>query len=114
MGEHRYLGRQELRRLQVPVAGEGTDRDVLAGISHVRELAQTPDVDEHGRHGEPQLHEGKQRVTTRQHLCVVAMRGEKAEGLVDRRRPLVVEGSRDHTRAPLDVPAASTALTMLW
>ena len=104
VGEDRDLGGQQLGGLQVPVPGESTDGDVVAGVAHIRELVQTADVDKHRRHGEAQLHERQQGMPSGEQLGLVAVRGEQAEGLVDRRHPLIVERNRDHGRPSCPMP----------
>ena len=45
------------RGLDVAVAGGAADGDVIAGVADVRQVADPPDVDEHRRLGQAQLHQ---------------------------------------------------------
>src|SRR5690606_15722017 len=67
-------------------------------------IGHAADVDQHGRHGQPQLHDRQQRGAAGQPLGRVPALPEQLDGLVDRRGPLVVERSRGHG-APSPSPA---------
>jgi len=86
---------------------------MVAVVSDVREVAQPADVDEHGRRGQPQLHQRQQRVPAGEQLRVLAVLREQADGVVGRVGADVVELCRDHFAAPV-FAAASTDWTMLW
>jgi len=47
---------ERVARLEVVVAGERTDRDAVAVLPNVRQIAEAPDVDQLRRHREPELH----------------------------------------------------------
>ena len=96
---------QQLRRRHVVVAGQGADGDVVAVGADVRQVGQPADVDQDGRPGQPQLHEGQQRVAAGQQFGVVAVLGQQRDGLVGRGRPPVVEAGRVH-RGPPFAPLA--------
>ena len=83
------------------MAGEPADGDVVAAVAHVRQVGQPPDVDEHRRRREPQLHQRQQRVAAGQQLGLVAVLDERGDGGVGRVGPDVVEGGGDHADAPL-------------
>ena len=71
------------------------------------------DVDQLTRRGEPELHDRDQALPSREHLRVVAVRGEEAERLVEGRRSVVLEARRQHR---LDLPskdAKSAVRTMV-
>ena len=58
---------------------ERADRDVVAGVADVGEVAQPADVDEHGRRREAQLHQRDQRHAAGEQLGVVAVLGERGD-----------------------------------
>ena len=99
MGEHRGVRPDERVRLEVAVAREGADGEVVASVPDVGQLAHAADVDQHRRRRETQLHQWEQRVAPRQELGVVAVFGELRDRLVSRARPRVVELRGDHGRA---------------
>ncbi len=105
------LGGEEVAGLEVAVAGERADGEVVAGVAHVGEVGEPSDVDEHGGGGEAQLHERQEGHPAGEELGVVAVLGEGGERLVGRAGPHVLERGGDHRRASA---AASTARTMLW
>ena len=113
VGEQAALLPDQVGTLDVVVAREAADADLVALLADIGELGEGADVDEHRRRGEPELHEGQQRVTAGEDLGFVAVLGERGERLVDRAGPHVVERGRDHCPPP-DLAAASTAWTMLW
>jgi len=112
VGQDRHRGPQQRAPLQVVMAGERADGDMVAGVTDERQPADPADVDEDGRRGEAELHERQERMPAGQQLGVVAVLGEERDGLVDRPGPDIVEGGGQH-RPQLPV-AARTARTMLW
>ena len=97
------------------MAGQRTDREVVAGVAHVREVVEPADVDEHARHREPQLHQRQQRHAAGEQLRLVAVLGEQRDRGVGRVGAGVVERGGDHAFVPVGCSAAaSTACTMLW
>ena len=77
VGQDRHLGAEQVARLEVAVAGEGADGDVVAGVADVGQVVQPADVDEHRRRGQPQLHQRQQRVAAGEQLGLVAVLGER-------------------------------------
>ena len=63
---------EQIARLEVAVAGERADREVVAPLSHMHARHPTG-VDEHRRRCEPQLHEREQRHAAGEQLGVVAV-----------------------------------------
>ena len=114
--EERDVLGEDLAVLDVVVAGEPTDRDVVAGVVDVREVAEAAHVDEHRRGGEAELHERQQRVPAGEDLGVVAVLGEQRDRFVDGVGACVGELGRDHERLPALMASAPaiTDLTMLW
>jgi hypothetical protein len=78
---------------------ERADRDPVAVLPNVREVGEPPDVHERRRSREPELHRGQERMPARQELRILAG-PEQRDRLVDRSRPHVVEGRRDHAEPP--------------
>ena len=62
--------------------GEGADGRLVPAVTDVGEILEPADVDEHGRQGQPKLHQREQGVPTGEQLGVVAVLGEQAERLV--------------------------------
>jgi hypothetical protein len=58
-------------------AGERADGHVGALVADVGQLGDPAEVDEHGRRGEPQLHQREQRLPARQVLGVLAVLGRE-------------------------------------
>ncbi len=104
------LGGQQVARLEGSVLGHCADGDVITGVSDVRQVIETTDVDQHRRGGEPEPHERDQAVATGEEFRLVAVFGECRNGGFSRVGDHVVECCGDHAVPPTD----STALTMLW
>ena len=109
MGEQRRVTLQHIADLKVAVAGQGPDGDVAAVLPDIGQLGQPADVDQHGGRRQAQLHERQQRVAAGQQLGVLSVPGQPADGIVDGRRPLVVEGRGDHECTSSRAPAARMA-----
>jgi hypothetical protein len=92
---------------EVVVPAERADRDPVAVLTDVAEVVEPPDVDEQRRPREPEPQQRDQRVAAREHLRVLA--AEQLDRFGDRSGARVLEGGRDHVRAPA---AACTARTM--
>ena len=107
-----HLGVQHVGCLDVTVAGEGPDGDVVAGVADVGQVGDPADVDQDRGLGQPQLHQRQEAVPTGEELGVLAVLRDEGDGLVGGAGPDVVELGGDHVRAPS--AAASTDLTMLW
>jgi hypothetical protein len=99
LGQQRHPLAQHAGALQVVVAGQRADPHRVAVLLDVRQVADAPDVDQYGGHRQPQPHQRQQRVPSGQQLGIVAVLGQQAHGLVDRRGPLVVERCGDHRPA---------------
>ena len=114
--EERDVLGEDLAVLDVVVASETADRDVITGVVDVGEVAQVADVDEDRGRGEAQLHERQERVPTGEDLGVVAVLGKQRDRLVDGVGACVGELGGDHERAPALIASAPaiTDLTMLW
>ncbi len=87
VGEQRDVLLEQGRRLDVHVAGEGADRDVVAGVADVRQVAQASDVDQHARLGEAQLHHRQQAVAAGDELGLVTVFADEADRLARPIRP---------------------------
>ena len=99
VGHDRRRLLQQLAVRHVVVPRERADRDHVAVLTDVRQVADARDVDEQRGLREPRLHQRKQRVPARQDLRVVGP-AEQLDRVVDRLRPRVLEGSRDHAAPP--------------
>jgi hypothetical protein len=60
VGQQRHFGMQQRRVLQLPVAGECTDRHLLALHADVAQLGEPADVHQDTRYRHPQLHQRQQ------------------------------------------------------
>ena len=114
--EQRDVLGEDVAVLDVVMTREPADRDVVARVGDVGEVAQVAHVDEHRGRGEPQLHERQERVTAREDLGFVAVLGEQRDRFVDGVGACVGELGRDHAGAPACIASAPamTDLTMLW
>ena len=113
--QQRHVLPQHVAVLDVVVAGEPADGDVVARVADVGELGHVADVDEHGGSGQPQLHEREERVPAGEELGVVAVLGEQRDRLLHGIGTRVAELGGDHLDAPLIASEpAMTARTMLW
>ena len=84
---------------QVAVAGEATDDDVVAVEPRMPARSVTSfDVDQDRRRRQPQLHERQQRVAAGEELGLVAVLGQRGDGLVDAAGADVVERRRGSSR----------------
>jgi len=111
--QHAALGAEQVARLEVAVAGEGADGDVVAVVAEVGELRDPGRVDEHRGRRQPQLHEREQRHAAGEDLRLVAVLRQRADDLVGRAGPDVVERGGNHFVPPTRA-AARTDCTMLW
>ena len=112
--QHAALGGEQVAGLDVAVAGQRADRDVVAGVADVGEVVEPADVDEDGGRREAQLHERQQRHAAGEELGVVAVLGERRERLLGGAGPDVVERRRGSSACCICSAAASTDATMLW
>ena len=110
VGENGAPAPKRVAAREVGVPAERSDRDPLAVVPDEAKVVEPTDVDEQRRTGEAQPHQRDQRVPAREQPRLVVP-AEELESLVDRPRPLVLEGRRDHAPA---LAAAWTARTMLW
>ena len=104
---------------EMPSGGRGQDigigrqgPDLVAAVGRRAErleLGQPADVDELAGLGQTQLHERQEAHPAGQDLGVAA--GDGGQGVVERRRPLVVERCRDHAWPPF---ADSIAPHTFW
>ncbi len=104
---------QQRRGGHVVVPGERADRHVGALVADVGELGDPAEVDQHGRRGEPQLHQRQQRLAAGQVLGVLAVLGRQGKGLVHGRGPGVGKRRGYHLDAS-SAAADRAAFTMLW
>ena len=73
------------------MGGKRADRDLPVPLLDRAEVADPADVNHDLRLRQPELHGRDQTVAPREHFRVLAVFGEKAQRLVKRRRPDVVE-----------------------
>jgi hypothetical protein len=118
-GQQGDLLLQQRRRLEVVVARQGADGDLVTTLLDVRQVGNPSDVDEHRRDGQPQLHERQKRMAAGQQLGLVAVLAEQRDCFVGRSQPArsrTQQGSRigpGHHPRPTITAQARTALTML-
>ena len=108
--DHRTMLREHRVARELSVPCERTDRDPIAVLTDVTQLVEASDVDEQRGTRDAQAHGGNERVPAGEKLRVLVA-AEQGNGLIDRLRPLVVEGRGNHEPARA---AAWTAWTMLW
>ncbi len=87
---------EDRRVLDVHVAGHRTDRDGVTVLTNVRQVAQTADVDQHGRLRETQLHQRQEAVATGEELGFVAVLSDEADRLFGGLGADVVECCGNH------------------
>src|SRR5918999_2630359 len=114
VGDDLTPGLEDVVAVDVRVPRERADRDPIAVFADVTEVGQPPDVDEHGRFREPELHEWEERMPSREQLGVIAVLRKKVDGVFSRVGPRVVECRRDHqlppSADPTPLPAASPSV----
>ena len=71
------------------------DGDLVALDPDVGQTGDAADVDEHGGHGQPQLHDGQQRVPAGQQLRVLAVLGQRGHGVDQAQAVLIVARTED-------------------
>ena len=71
--QQRHVLGEHVGVLDVVVAGQRADGDVVAGVADVRQVAEPADVDEHARLGQAQLHQRQQAVAAGEELGLVAV-----------------------------------------
>jgi len=84
-----------------PVAGEGADRDLVTGITDVRQVLDPTDVDEHRWLSQSELHQRQQAVSTGEELGVVAVLADEADRFGGGTRTGVLERGGDHLLPPV-------------
>ena len=82
MGQQRRVLVQQIGGLDVAVAGEGADRDVVAAVTDVRQVGDAADVDQHRRLGQAQLHQRQQAVAAGEELGLVTVLTDEAHRLL--------------------------------
>jgi hypothetical protein len=98
--QQRHVLVQQIGGLDVAVAGEGADRDVVACVADVRQVADTADIDQHRWLRQAQLHQRQKAVATREELGFVTVLPDEADGLFGRTGADVVECCGDHCEPP--------------
>lgn len=115
VGKERSRRCQKRTGLEVAMAGESTDGDVVAGIVDVAQVIEAADIDKNGRRRKTKLHERNQRMTASEQFRFIAVFGESAQRGIDGIGTHVFKGCGDHFAAPVDSAAqARTDFTMLW
>lgn len=79
--QQRHVFLQDRAGLDIHVACEGADRDVVAGVADVVEVAGAADVDQHAGRCEAQLHQWQQAVPAGEELGLVAVLADEADRL---------------------------------
>ena len=91
---------QQVGRLDVVVAGQRADGDVVAGVADVRQVGEAADVDEHGGWARRSFISGSRRWPPARNLASSPCSPSEADRLFGRLGPDVVERGGDHWRAP--------------
>ena len=78
------------------MGGAAADAQSVDGLDDLVQPVEVANVDEQGRRGQAQLEQGQEAVAAGQDLRVALAIDEDLEGLMQGRRPDVVELSRDH------------------
>ena len=79
--QQRDLLLQQRRRLEVVVARQSADGDLVTALLDVRKVGNPSDVDEHRRDGEAQLHQWQERMAAGNQLGLVAVLDEQGDRL---------------------------------
>ncbi len=111
LGQQTTLALDVVVDLNIAVAGQRANSQMIARVTDVLEVVQAADIDQVGGRCKAKPHERDQRVATGKQFGLVAVFGERGDCLVGRTGSDVVERSGNHLAAP---EACSTALTMLW
>ncbi len=118
--QQRHVLAEQVGLLDVHVARERTDRDVVAGVTDVRQVADAADVDQHRWLRQAQLHQWQQAVAAGEELGLVAVLADEGDRLLGGTGTDVVECCGDHCEPPIVrvrahlAAAARTDWTMLW
>ena len=70
---------QQRRRLEVVMARQGADGDLITALLDVRKTGNPSDVDEHRRDGKSQLHQWDQRMAAGNQLGLVTVLDEEGD-----------------------------------
>jgi hypothetical protein len=70
---------EQRRRLEVVMARQGADGDLITALLDVRKTGDPPDVDEHRRDGQSQLHQREQRMAPGNQLGLVTVLDEEGD-----------------------------------
>src|SRR5690606_17344688 len=91
-----------------------SEPDGVGFLADADELRQPRDVDQQTRLRQAQVEHGAEGLAAGQNLHVVTagVRSEAADGIAERRRPVVIEGGRLHARASACRRASSIAATI--
>ena len=105
---------EQFTDLEIAVAGERTNGDVIAGITDEAQIVEAAHIDQHSGRREPEFHERQQGMATSKELGFIAVLGEQSDGVASGLGPHVVKRRGDHDAAPeLSAAQASTDCTML-
>src|SRR5581483_7769487 len=115
LGKKRARAGEQSRLFDLIVGRHGPDRNhsiraaVRRNLADPGETGHARQVNERRRGGEPKLHERDQTLPARQHLRSIPTRREERERLIERGRPVEIEGAGDHERAPDTEPPCERA-----
>ncbi len=95
--QQRVRARHEGRLLELVLSRERADREVVAPLLHVGEVAEPVDVDQGLRRGEPEAHRRQEALPAGEDLGVVAELRHESDRFIERVRHVIFEGPWDHT-----------------
>ena len=104
--QQRNLTGHEGRRLQGAVPGEGAHHQLATGDGDPVEPGYAGDVDEDTGGGEPQFHDGQQRVAPGEQSGIVTVLDQGRQRLVDTGRRDVAKRGGDHEATSVRVVAS--------
>jgi len=81
-GKHGHTIPQQLAGLDISMTSESSDRNMITVVSNERELTPAPDIDEHRRCGQAQLHQRQERMAAGEDLGLIAVFGQHSEGVL--------------------------------
>src|SRR5262249_8988822 len=96
--QQRVRSRHDGRFLELVLARERANGEVVAPLLDVGEVAEAVDVDEHLGRGEAETHRRQETLAAGQYLGAISEAREEPDRLVERSRRMVLKGRWDHIR----------------
>ena len=104
VGEQRQFAGEHTGGLEIVVAGEGADGDVVTLVADIGQISQPADVHDHLWDRQAQLHQREQGVPSGEEFRVLAELAGQFEGLVYRPGPRVGESCGNQEAASRSTP----------